>query len=265
MRSNPYQGLDARVAEVAGGLLLRSDPYSRAHEARLARTLDILSELRPTGRALELGTNAVIPLAAKELFPAVTIDVTVFDDAEAEVVGRKERKVLELAGQSVEVDAFALDLEFCTLPVDDETYDMVICCEVIEHMEIDPMFMLSEVNRVLKTNGRLLMTTPNATSSRSIAKMVRGIEPYFYMQYNKNRDYHRHNYEYSVPTLTAVLKAAGFCGKIWTEDLFEDPLHEDVDRLRALGYELKNVGDNIIAVATKTGGVVDRYPGCIYA
>lgn len=263
MRSNPYQGLDARVAAVVRRLLTGADAYNLGHEARLARTVDILTQLRPRGRALELGTNDLIPLAAKELFPAVTIDVTVFDDVE--VVARKEKKLLELAGQKLEVDAFALDLEFCTLPVDDETYDMVICCEVIEHMEIDPMFMLSEVNRVLKTNGRLLMTTPNATSSHSIAKVVRGIEPYFYMQYNKNRDYHRHNYEYSVPTLTAVLKAAGFCGKIWTEDLFEDPLNEDVEKLRSLGYELTNIGDNIIVVATKTGEVTDRHPECIYA
>jgi SAM-dependent methyltransferase len=219
--------------------------------------------MRPGGRILELGTSTVIPLALKELFPAVAIDVTVFDESDA---GGEDREVvLSLGDRKCEVYAFALDFELSPLPMPDETYDLVICCEVIEHMEIDPMHTLSEINRVLKPNGRLLLTTPNVVSSRGVAKFVRGIEPYFFMQYNKNGNYHRHNYEYSVHTLTTVLAAAGFTGKVWTEDLFEDPLHEDVDRLRTLGYPLENVGDNIIATATKISGVIDRYPSCIYA
>lgn len=265
MRSNPYRDLEEKVVEVASRLLAGADPYSRAHEARLARTLDVLAGLQPEGRILELGTNGFLPLALKELFPAVTIDVTVFDEETSGGEATSEKVVtVEFGGRSREVRAFSVDLEFAPLPVADNTYDIVVCCEVIEHMEVDPMFMLAEVNRVLRPGGQLVLTTPNAVSSRSIAKMVRGIEPYFYMQYNKNRNYHRHNYEYGVGTLTTLLAAAGFQGKIWTEDLFEDPLHEDVDKLRTLGYALTNVGDNIIVTASKVGEVVDRFPRRLY-
>lgn len=253
------------MVEVASRLLAGADPYSRAHEARLARTLDVIAGLPPQGRLLELGTNGFLPVALKELFPAVTIDVTVFDEeTSGKAEGEVRRVALEFGGRAVEVGGFSVDLEFSPLPVGDETYDTVICCEVIEHMEVDPMFMLAEVNRVLKVGGQLVLTTPNAVSSRSIAKMVRGIEPYFFMQYNKNRNYHRHNYEYGVETLVTLLSAAGFHGKVWTEDLFEDPLHEDVDKLRTLGYALANVGDNILAVASKVGEVVDRFPRRLY-
>ena len=48
-------------------------------------------------------------------------------------------------------------------------------------MEIDPMFMLSEVNRALKDGGKLLVTTPNVLSSRGLYKIIHGVEPYFYM------------------------------------------------------------------------------------
>lgn len=267
VRSNPYRGVSGPVAEVAGRLLSSAGPgtYLKSHEARLARTLDVLCDMRPSGRVLELGTSEVIALGLKELFPAVTIDVTVFDESDSKDEIGEKTVMLSLGGRSLEAHAFVVDLEREPLPVADETYDVVICCEVVEHMETDPMYMLAEVNRVLKPNGRLLLTTPNAVSSRGIAKVVREVEPYFFMQYNKNGNYHRHNYEYSVLTLTTVLVAAGFSGKVWTEDLFEDPLHDDVDKLRTLGYELKNVGDNIIAVATKIGEVVNRYPECIYA
>jgi ubiquinone/menaquinone biosynthesis C-methylase UbiE len=132
-------------------------------------------------------------------------------------------------------------------------------------MEIDPMFMLSEVNRVLKPQGRLLVTTPNVASSRGITKMLMGLEPYFYMQYRQDRSYHRHNYEYSVHSLSQVLKAAGFDGSIWTEDNFEDPTPAVPDRLRAAGFNIQHIGDNIMTVARKIGPVIDRHPAIIYA
>ena len=109
------------------------------------------------------------------------------------------------------------------------------------------------------------MTTPNITSSRAIWKILRGFEPHFYMQYRHNREFYRHNYEYSLTTLKVVLRAAGFSVKIWTEDSFEDPVTDDVDKLRELGYPLHDIGDNIFAVAHKSGPVKIRHPGQLYA
>ena len=126
------------------------------------------------------------------------------------------------------------------------------------------MFMLSEVNRVTKTGGSLLVTTPNAVGSRALTKMVAGIEPYFYMQYNKDRSYHRHNYEYSIHSLMQVVKSAGFDGSIWTEDNFEDSMPTVPDRLRKAGFNINHIGDNIITVARKVSGVVDRFPSTMY-
>ena len=131
-------------------------------------------------------------------------------------------------------------------------------------MEIDPMFMLSEINRVMKPGGTLILTTPNVVSSRGLTKMLAGIEPYFYMQYNINGDYNRHNYEYSVHTLVRVLQAAGFNGSLWTEDTFEDGMPNVVDRLTKAGFNIFHVGDNIMSVSKKEGPVVDRYPACLY-
>jgi hypothetical protein len=124
---------------------------------------------------------------------------------------------------------------------------------------------MSEINRVLKPDGLLVLTTPNATSSRAIHKILRGIEPYFYMQYRHKPSLYRHNYEYSVYSLTKVLQSAGFDGKVWTEDSFEDPILDDVEKLRDLGYSLSHIGDNIFVVARKIGPVVNRYPAVIYA
>ncbi len=47
------------------------------------------------------------------------------------------------------------------LPFDNATYDLIWCSEVIEHL-IDPVFSVNEMRRVLKPDGRLIITTPNS-------------------------------------------------------------------------------------------------------
>ena len=268
VKSKPFLGISDAVVRSAKPLL-DADDYHITHSARLARTAHILremvAEVGEDCKVLELGTSGFIPVVLKSLFPSVTIDVTNFDTA---VASEGESVSYEcevgLAGRSVGVRAFPIDLEYDLIPIDNETYDIVVCCEVIEHMEIDPMFMLAEVNRVLKTNGKLFVSTPNILSSRGFTKMLEGHAPYFFMQYHANREYHRHNYEYSVKQLWSVLKCAGFDPTVWTEDLFEDGLVHAVDALRDAGFKIDHVGDNILSIATKISEVVERYPRGLY-
>ena len=46
------------------------------------------------------------------------------------------------------------------LPFEDDTFDIVICCEGIEHV-FSPFHVFSELARVLKKGGILVITTPN--------------------------------------------------------------------------------------------------------
>jgi len=257
---NTYKDIHPSIKVVLEKLIAPDDSYHKSHERRIARTLQVLTDQRPKGKLLELGTGAIVPLALKRLVPDLEVHVTDFhldlpsvDDIH-----------LELCGDSMTVKGYRVNLEETALPVADETFDVVLCCEVIEHMDVDPMFMLSEVNRVLKPNGTLIVTTPNAASTWAITKILRGIEPYFYMQYRPYKDPWRHNYEYSIHTLVAVLKAAGFDGDAWTEDSFEEPNYTDIHKLQASGYTLNHLGVNIFTVARKIGSVQDRYPSAIY-
>lgn len=260
MIKNTYKDIPDGISSTLKSIISETDVYHKNHARRMARTLQILLENCSSGRLLEVGTSHLIPIALSELNKDFIVTVTDFDLTK----DRQGRMQCSLSGKSAEVDVLRLNIENEPIPVLDNTFDIVLLCEVVEHMEVDPMFMISEINRVLKDNGTLIITTPNSTSTRSVHKILSGIEPYFYMQYRHDGSLYRHNYEYSLPTLKAVLKSAGFEGSFWTEDSFEEPIDSVYTVLQQIGANTLDRGDNIFCVVKKTQGVVDRYPKEIY-
>jgi ubiquinone/menaquinone biosynthesis C-methylase UbiE len=238
------------------------EEYHASHEVRYSKTLEVLLNQNLGSKMLEMGTSSIIPLALNNLIPGLQVDVTHFD-LDMPTTGTMP---LSLGTFSIETNYMAVDLETMPLPIEDSFYDSVLCSEVLEHLDSDPMYMLSEINRVLKEGGVLVLTTPNVCSTQGVWKILRGYEPYFYMQYHKDGSRYRHNYEYSKRTLKTVLEAAGFQVDIWTENTFEKPVLEDLERLKAAGYDLNlaDMGDNLFVVAKKISKVIDRYPSVLY-
>jgi len=261
MINKPYEGISSEIEETLESLISPDDIYHNNHKRRMARTLQILVDMQPKGRLLEIGTTGLIPIALSKLCPDLEVVVTDFD-LEKPPMGVD---IFTLNDHSVEVQVARINIEEQGFMFVSEHFDFVLCTEVLEHMEVDPMHMLSEVNRITKDLGTLILTTPNAVSTWSITKMLRGIEPYFYMQYRHDRSLYRHNYEYSIHSVMQVVKAAGFDGTIWTENSFEEPNYTDIHKLEAAGYQLNHTGDNIFTIAHKKSGVVDRHPKVIYA
>ena len=54
---------------------------------------------------------------------------------------------------------FVADVQELTRVVPRDSYDLVICTEVLEHVE-DPRLAVEEIRRILKPNGTLLASTP---------------------------------------------------------------------------------------------------------
>jgi ubiquinone/menaquinone biosynthesis C-methylase UbiE len=57
------------------------------------------------------------------------------------------------------------------LPFKDKTFDYVILTEVLEHVP-NPLELLKECNRVLKSGGKIVGSTPNATDFNRIIKSL---------------------------------------------------------------------------------------------
>ena len=69
-----------------------------------------------------------------------------------------------------EIDWIQADLN-APLPCPDASFDAIISTEVIEHLE-NPRAAFREFSRLVRRGGRLLLTTPNQESIRSLASLI---------------------------------------------------------------------------------------------
>lgn len=60
------------------------------------------------------------------------------------------------------------------LPYAAESFDIVIFSEVLEHLFASPIHAITEVKRVLKHNGTLILTTPNVCRLANIGRLILG-------------------------------------------------------------------------------------------
>jgi len=77
-----------------------------------------------------------------------------------------------------EITYLTSDLNKCGLPLDDNSVDLILAIEVIEHI-LNTDFFLSEIKRVLQKNGTAIITTPNLAWYPNIFLLSLGYQPLF--------------------------------------------------------------------------------------
>ncbi|HEX4948069.1 MAG TPA: methyltransferase domain-containing protein, partial [Blastocatellia bacterium] len=150
-------------------------------------------------------------------------------------------------------------------PYADNSFALVLCCEMLEHLAHDPMHMLWECNRVLQPDGWLLITTPNLSCARAFEGILCSCQPYLFSQYNLQNSAEHHHREYTPDDVRDVLLAAGFTvATLETEDVWLKSNPAILNLLRQLKFSDELRGDDIFALARKTGAPVERYPEFLY-
>lgn len=111
-------------------------------------------------------------------------------------------KAIELAIQSgVKAKVHNVENSF---PFEKESFDLVLACEIIEHI-YHTDFFLEEAKRVLKKNGILILSTPNLVSLYNRIKMLFGKYPSFVPEYHTSEGTSGHIRAYTLPTLSKQL------------------------------------------------------------
>ncbi len=243
--------------------------YVRTHLERLTRTLKITPPGGPDDAVLEMGAYLHITPALKSVLGYGTVRGCYLGPA-----GQSDRrKVVSSRGETFECDVDLFDAEKDSYPYVDGTFSTVLCCELLEHLYEDPMHLMSEVNRILKPGGHLVLTTPNICSLRATGAALLGYHPGLFHQYIAPDEHGnvdpRHAREYAPRDLEDLMSAAGFevvrieSGPYGTDEGADHTWVRQLLERFDLPGDLRD--DCLYVVGRRAGPVQSRYPAALYA
>ena len=175
-------------------------------QKEIRHILDRIS-LNPGARVLDVGIGEGEIVYALR---ALGYEVVGIDDDEG---GKQTQTSLE--GLFPDCSVICLPLEEVRWPIEDASFDAVICTQVIEHMPISPGSILREMRRVLKPGGMLYVSNPNPVRAHFRARAMFGRSPYpvpidrYYAGFG-SPEYVYHIREFTAEELAYMLDQAAF-------------------------------------------------------
>jgi glycosyltransferase involved in cell wall biosynthesis/SAM-dependent methyltransferase len=266
----PSDSAVIQPGDITAWLAPEGRAYAATHRSRLIHTLEITPPGDASRSVLEMGAYMQITAALKFQLGYGSVRGCYFGP-----LGRIDHKTIRSeTGEVFECDLDHFDAEKDVYPYADASFDTVLCCELIEHLFADPMHMMNEINRILKTGGHLVLTTPNIGSLRSVSAILLGYHPAFFPAYIRPRAGDdeveaRHNREYVPMEIQHLLTNSGFDVVLLETGEFLDEPHPEFGwvthllKRYKLSHDLR--GDGIYAVARKSGAVKDRWPAWLYS
>ena len=170
--------------------------------------LDFVPNPKERGKALELGSPPFHITLLMNKLRNYDLQLSAYpSDERRELVQEVESPEY---GERHRFVCACFDAETERFPFDDNTFDLVIWSEVIEHLTKDPVHTLGEVHRVLKPGGCVVISTPNSSRADNVIALARGHNIYDPYHLGAVLAGSRHSREYTYQELTDLVKGCGF-------------------------------------------------------
>jgi glycosyltransferase involved in cell wall biosynthesis/SAM-dependent methyltransferase len=222
--------------------------YANGDFRRFVYTLGLVPET-PGLSVLELGANPYFTTTLIQKFRDVRLHLAnFFGEGQRD---RTQKVTIRQTGEALTYTYEHFNIEREVFPYADDSFDVVLFCEIIEHLLFDPVHALLEIKRVLKPGGLLVLTTPNVVRFDNVCKVVAGEN--IYDPYSGYGPYGRHNREYSSQEIGQLLTANGFhIRALFTADVDEARTGRDaagaaLDHL--VGHRRSDLGQYIFCQA----------------
>ena len=99
-----------------------------------------------------------------------------------------------------------------TIPFENDYFDIILFTEVLEHICAPPSQILKEVNRVLRRNGKMIISVPNIATLYNRVRLLLGISPLQSPEEQLNGEStqgYGHLHEYTLKEIKYTLETAG--------------------------------------------------------
>lgn len=234
--------------------------YAQRHVDRVLETLGLVQSA-PGAGILELGASPFMMTLLIQRYLGRRVTTANFFGDYGDSAGFEDQVTLTSAlhdeRHTFRYEMFNLERD--SFPYESSSFDVVLCCEILEHLAADPSHMLGEVNRILRPGGRLLLTTPSAKRLENVLLLLRGHN--VFPPYSGHGVYGRHNREYTAWELRELLREHGFEADVVTKDAYR---HGLAYRLLVSVGPLRRRRDNLFAVATKRCDAGATYSPWLY-
>lgn len=240
--------------------------YQKETLIRLKRTIENIPVAAPGTHLVDIGCYAPMISLYSQLLGYQTISALANYDWDA--LSKKITK----ESDDLRINVYIQDVEKQKLPFDDQSVDVVLLLEVFEHFSIDPVFVLAEINRILKPGGVLVLSVPNILHPLFGFNHLLGKNP-CKEPYN-GYDANRHNRLYTPFEIKQLASDTGFVTDMlatvhtssgWLANLLKMFYYctDCINLLRGKNLFRKR-GEIIISRMVKKTGVNERHPRWLY-
>ena len=235
-------------SDIPGHMKAWANKYARDHYARISWDARYITENFKGRRVLNIGGCPYLleaELASRGDYDITTIDL------------EPERFQTLIDGLGINVLKCDIeDLEEGDFPGAADRFDIVVLCEVFEHLRIDLLSTISSLGRFLRDDGVLYVTTPNGRSLFALARntLQQRTGPSLVLEWSKLRDigHMGHVREYSAKEVKEVVSHCGFA--------LDNLIYRNILGRRGLIYLVQYVMSTIVGAWSRDMVLICRKP-----
>ena len=241
--------------------------YINGHRKRLAHSLSMIPKAKGKGEScLDVGSYGYMLFWVKKHLGYEDITgIEWHPDIEDKVI----HQALTINDETIEFESHNFDISQSDWALDG-SHDTILFFEVLEHINQDPMGVMTQIHSRLKMGGTLVMSVPNAISYKAFKEFLVGMPPWTYWFYEPDLSHEpRHCFEYTPIIFKSIIQATGLrenAFKIIYAYTERDHEAATLEIAKSFGIDDESFGETMIINSTKVSqNITLRFPDVLYS